>query len=72
MKRLASAPGLDSDDAKMVARILAELNTPDKQLRQGMLKRLKDLYVKNYYTIKHYKRKRRKIKGLKGIMLIYT
>ena len=55
MVRLSKAPGFDNKDVETVKNIMAELDTPDKALRADMLRRLKDIYVKNYFKIKTHK-----------------
>ncbi len=58
MIRLSKAPEFDSIDAEEVKHLLAELDTTDKELRKGMVKRLKDIYILNYHKMKNEKTER--------------
>ena len=52
--------GFNSDDATTVAHILAEFEGSNDEDHKAMLIRLKDIYVKNYYSVKHDKKNDKK------------
>ena len=56
VKRFVKMSGFNSDDATKVAHILAEFEGSNDEDRKAMLIRLKDIYVKNYYSVKQDKK----------------
>ncbi len=53
--QLAKEEGFDKEDAKIVAAILAEMDTSDPKTSKAYMERLKEIYARNYHAIKNSK-----------------